>query len=81
MAHYRVSHASSDRVTLEDTAGRRHVVHTLHDLPLVGAEFHGPRPVFGFAILSSASTQRLCRVIFEEINCGPEGTPMGLPLQ
>lgn len=72
MAHYRVSHASSHNVTLEDAAGRRHVAYALHDTLPVGAEFHGPSPVRGFAILSNASTHRMCRVIFERINCSPD---------
>jgi hypothetical protein len=73
MAQYRVSSSSSDSVTLEDARGRRHVARTLHDIPSVGAELHGPCPVPGFAVLSNPSTRRLCRVIFEEIDCSPEG--------
>ena len=71
MAHYRVSHASSHRVTLEDARGRLHVARTLHDTPPVGAELHGPCPVPGFAVLSNASTLRFCRVIFEEVDESP----------
>jgi hypothetical protein len=68
MAHYRVSHSSTHSVTLEDARGRRHVARPLHDTPPVGAELHGPCPVPGFAVLTNASTRRLCRVIFEEID-------------
>jgi len=79
MAHYRVSHASSHRVTLEDARGRRHIARTLHDTPPVGAELHGPCPVPGFAVLSNASTLQFCRVIFEEIDCGLERDPSRRP--
>lgn len=68
MARYVVSSASNDRVTLEDTTGRRHLARPLHDTLNVGAELHGPRPTPGFAILSEASTRRLCRVIFEQVD-------------
>jgi len=71
MAQYRVSDADgSRRVTLVDAIGRRHVARALHDELPVGAELHGPRPLPGFAILADASTQRLCRVIFEQVDCG-----------
>ena len=80
MARYRVSYSSSDSVTLEDARGRRHVARALHDTPPVGAELHGPCPVPGVAGLSHPSTQRLCRVIFEEIDCSPEGDPGHRPL-
>ena len=81
MAHYRVSCASSHRVTLEDAVGRRHVARALHDTPPVGAEFHGPCPAPGFAILSEASSRRLLRVIFEQINCSLDEASFGSPLQ
>jgi hypothetical protein len=70
MAHYRVSQARSGSITLEDAIGRRHRARALHDMPAEGTVFHGPRPVCGFAILSDAASRRLCRVIFEQIDCG-----------
>lgn len=72
MAHYRVSHATSHNITLEDEAGRHHVARALHSSLPVGAELHGPRPVPGFALLSNASTLRIYRVIFEQIDCSRE---------
>ena len=69
MAHYRVSHANGHEVALEDGGGRHHVARALHDVPPVGAEFHGARPERGFAILLGSSSDRVCRVIFEEVNC------------
>ncbi len=69
MAYYRVSHASGHDVALQDKAGRHHVARALHGAPQVGAEFHGPRPERGLAILADASSKALCRVIFEEVNC------------
>jgi hypothetical protein len=71
MARYRVLHADSVSVTLEDAAGRRHVARALHDALAPGAELHGPRAARGFAILSHAGGQRLCRMIFEQVDCGP----------
>ena len=79
MAHYRVSHASTHNITLEDDAGKRHVARALHNSLPVGAELHGPRPVPGFALLSIASTLSICRVIFEEIDCSAECDLRGRP--
>jgi hypothetical protein len=70
MAQYRVLDADGHGITLVDTVGRRHVARALHDALPVGAELHGPHPLPGFAILADASTRRLCRVIFEQIDCG-----------
>jgi hypothetical protein len=81
MAHYRVLDAQSPSLTLEDAAGRRHLVRPLHHAPLPGAELHGPRPVRGFAILSDAFTKRLCRVIFEQIDISHDAALPGLVLQ
>jgi hypothetical protein len=75
MARYRVSSANSDHVTFEDAAGRLHRARPLHDRFAVGAELHGPRPAPGFAVLSDSATQRLCRVIFEQIDCAAGGDP------
>lgn len=74
MAHYRVSHASTHNITLEDDVGRHHAARALHDSLPVGAELHGPRAVPGFAVLSNASTRSIYRVIFEEIDCSPKAT-------
>lgn len=77
MARYRVLHADGLRVTLEDAAGRRHVARPLHDALAPGAELHGPHAARGFAILSHASGRRLCRMIFEQIDCGADpGSPV-----
>jgi hypothetical protein len=78
MAHYRVANALSQSVTLVDGVGRRHRARALHDTPSEGMVFHGPRPVCGFAILSDPSSRRLCRVIFEQIDCGHDEPP-GVP--
>jgi hypothetical protein len=81
MAQYRVLDADGHGITLIDTVGRRHVARALHDALPVGAELHGPRPLPGFAILSDASSRRLCRVIFEQVDCGEEPPSAGPPLQ
>jgi hypothetical protein len=70
MAAYLVADATDDTIILVDTGGRRHLARALHGTPPAGAELHGPRPTPGFALLSQASTQRLCRVIFEQVDVG-----------
>ena len=79
MAHYRVSQTSRETLTLQDASGRRHRARPLHDLPPMGAEFHGPHPAPGFAILSDAATRRLWRVIFEQVDCGHEAASPASP--
>ena len=81
MVHYRVLHTKSQSVTLVDAAGRQHVARALHDAPSLGAELHGPHAARGFAILSYAASKRLCRVIFEEINCSQTEVRSGPDLQ
>lgn len=77
MARYRVAHARSQTVTLVDGVGRRHVARALHGVPAEGAVLHGPRPVAGFAILSDAVNRSVCRVIFEQVDCGHDAPPAG----
>lgn len=80
MAHYRVADARSQTVTLVDGVGRRHVARALHGVPAEGALLHGPQPVAGFAILSDAMTRDLCRVIFEQVDCGRDA-PLAAPIR
>lgn len=81
MALYRVLDANDQGIMLVDAVGRRHVARALHDALPVGAELHGPRPLPGFAILSDASSRRLCRVIFEQVDCGDGAPSAGSRLQ
>jgi hypothetical protein len=41
-------------------------------MPSVGTVLHGVDPVSGFQFLLCTATTRVYRVIFEQINCGPE---------
>ena len=68
MAAYLVADATDDTMILVDSVGRRHLARALHGTPPAGVELHGPRPSPGFALLSQGSTQRLCRVIFEQVD-------------
>lgn len=77
MPQFRVADTGQHGLTtLEDSLGRRHLARALHGSPAVGRVFHGPRPLRGFAILCDAHTRQLCRVIFEQIDCDPDG-PLG----
>ncbi len=73
MAHYRVEVTEQHLVTLVDRLGRRHLASALHHTPPVGAAIHGPHAVRGFAILADATTRRLYRVIFEQVDCAGSG--------
>jgi hypothetical protein len=66
------AHTEARLIALRDSSGFHHIARATAAMPSVGTVLHGVDPVSGFQFLLCASTTRVYRVIFEQINCGPE---------
>jgi|CXWK01.1.fsa_nt_gi hypothetical protein len=70
MQQFRVeaTHPSRNALALRDRAGQRHWARALVDAPAVGAQLLGTAPQLGFSLMLGASTGRVFRVVFEQID-------------
>ena len=70
MQQFRVeaTHPSGKSLALRDRAGQRHLARALVEAPAVGAELVGVEPQLGFSLMLGASTGRVFRVVFEQLD-------------
>lgn len=73
MTRYLVTSVDGEHIALTDPTGRCHRAQALGRGPALGAAYHGPRPLPGFAVLSKEGRAEFCRVIFGGAAPRPEG--------
>jgi len=73
MHRYRVTDIGAEdaKIALHDSAGKRHIAIAMKEVPAVGTDLQGSVPGLGFRVLQCPLSDRMFRVIFEQIDCVP----------